>query len=200
MSAQLLYHRQSMDSGRPWSGDRVRVAVDDLHFDGAAQRSDSSRRGYTVFMRDPAPLAVTGRSAGQTPSAQEKARAQLRLDLPHVSTELLQIVAYLTATDGPLTATEGSWSWHERLLLKAKERLEIVDGFLRGRVAFFAAGKDRGYEFFDSDVKVASAALDTGRAAMRVVDTVLAGHLPSESDIETMGDATLRIYALLDAL
>ncbi len=124
----------------------------------------------------------------------------MRPDLPDVSTELLEIVAYLTATDGPLTATEGSWRWHERLLLKAKERLEVIDGYLRGRVTFFAAGKDRGYEFFDSDVKVASAALDTGRAAMYVVDTVLAGHLPSEHDIETMGDAALRICALLDAL
>jgi hypothetical protein len=143
---------------------------------------------------------MTGGSAGPRSSANEEARPRSRLDLPDVAIELLEIVAYLTAADGPLTATDGSWSWHERLLLKAKERLELIDSYLRGRVTFFAAGKDRGYEFFDSDVKVASAALDTGRAALRVVETVLARRLPSERDIETMGDAALRVCALLDAL
>jgi len=131
--------------------------------------------------------------------AHEKALAQLRMHLPDVATELLTIVGYLTAADGPLAASDRlSSGWHERLLLKAMERLELIDSYLRGRVAFFIAGKDHGYDFFGSDLEVAAAALDTCRATTLVVETLLSGRLPSECEAAWMGDAALRIYAALE--
>jgi hypothetical protein len=140
---------------------------------------------------------MTGSTRSQP--AGEKVLAQLRLDLPDVAAEVLAIVGYLTAADGPLAASNHLQGWHRRLLLKALERLEVIDGYLRGRVAFFVAGKDRGYDFFGSDLAVATAALDTCRAATLVVETVLAGHLPPEGEVGAMGDAALRIYAALES-
>jgi hypothetical protein len=142
--------------------------------------------------------AETGGRAEQSHLAHEKALAQLRMHLPDVATELLTIVGYLTAADGPLAESDRLLSWHERLLLKAMERLELIDGYLRGRVAFFVAGKDRGYDFFGSDLEVAAAALDTCRATTRVVETLLSGRLPSECEAAWMGDAALRIYTALE--
>ena len=142
--------------------------------------------------------AETSRRAEQSHLAHEKALAQLRMHLPDVATELLTIVGYLTTADGPLAASDGLLGWHERLLLKAMERLEVIDGYLRGRVAFLVAGKDHGYDFFGSDLEVAAAALDTCRATTLVVETLLSGRLPSECEAAWMGDAALRIYAALE--
>ena len=66
--------------------------------------------------------------------------ARRRLDSAHCAGELLAIVAYITSSDGPLQALTkpgGAVSpWHQRLLLKAAERVDVIDAYLRGRVAF----------------------------------------------------------------
>lgn len=142
--------------------------------------------------------AETNGRAEQSHLAHDKALAQLRMCLPDVATELLAIVGYLTAADGPLAASDRLLGWHERLLRKAMERLEVMNGYLRGRVAFFVAGKDRGYDFYGSDLEVAAAALDACRATTLVVETLLSGRLPSECEAAWMGDAALKIYAALE--
>ena len=129
---------------------------------------------------------------------------QPRLDLPVIAPELLAIVRYITAADGPLQTTPESTSrpspWHKRLLLKALERLEAIDTYLRGRVAFFAAAKDHGYGFFEGDLELAGVALDNCRATTLVIENLLTGRLPSEREFEAMGDTALRIYSTLESI
>ena len=126
-----------------------------------------------------------------------------RLDLTHGATELLAIVAYINADDGPLQAPPDSTGrlspWHQRLLLKADERLEIIDTFLRSRVAFFVAGKNRGYYAPERELELAGAALDTCRATASVVDALLAGRAPSEQEFESMSSTALKVYPALEA-
>ena len=91
------------------------------------------------------------------------------LDAVQCAAELLAIVAYVTATDGPLQTSPGPAGmispWHRRLLLKAAERLDVIDAFMRGRVAFLAAGGERGYYAPREQLELAGAVLDTCRAA-----------------------------------
>lgn len=128
--------------------------------------------------------------------------ARPRLDLPDVANELLAIVRYLTAADGPLQATPagGISPWHEPVLLKALERLDVIDAFLRGRVAFFVAGKDRGYGSFERELAVAAAALDNCRADTGIVEALLDGRPPRDWEFELMGQTALLIYPALEAL
>jgi hypothetical protein len=88
--------------------------------------------------------------------------------------------------------------WHERVLLKAMERLDVIDAFLRGRVAFFVAGKDGGYGSFDRELALAEVALDNCRADRRVVEALLAGHLPTEAQFDSMADTALKILPALE--
>ena len=147
--------------------------------------------------------APTPEDSGQSRPEGEKGRGQPRLELPDAANELLAIVRYVTADDGPLQATPGPSflsPWHERALHKALERLEVIDHFLRGRVAFFVAGKDHGYEPVEGELELAGAALDTCRATARVVDALLAGGLPTEPEYEAMSATTVRLYPALEAL
>ena len=127
---------------------------------------------------------------------------QSRLHLSQVVSELLAIVRYVTAVDGPLQLTPDSESrlspWHKRLLLKTQERLEVVDADLRGRVTFFVAAKDHGFRFCDGDRGLAEAALESCRATMLVVEALLAGRLPAEGEFESMSDAVLGIYPAIE--
>jgi hypothetical protein len=122
---------------------------------------------------------------------------QPRLELPQVVSELLAIVQYVTGADGPLQLMPryaGRPSpWHKRMLLKAQERLEVIDAFLRGRVAFCVAARDHGYGLLDADLELAGAALASCRATMLVVEALLAGRLPVQAEFEAMSDAVLRI-------
>jgi len=130
-------------------------------------------------------------------------RMLARLELPDTATELLSMVRFLTARDGPLhqlAETGVSSPWHERVLLKAQERIETLDHFLRGRVAFFVAGRGRGYGVFDEEVELAGAALDACRAVSAVVERLLAGELPTEWEFALMGDTALKLFPALDAL
>ena len=60
--------------------------------------------------------------------------------------------------------------------------------------------RDARPRFFDSDLKLASAALDSCRATTLVVGDALAGRLPSEPEVAAMGDAALHIYAVLETI
>jgi len=113
------------------------------------------------------------------------------------------MIRFLTAPDGPLqqfAATGLSSPWHERALLKAQERTEFLDRFLRGRVAFFVAGSRQGYGSFHAELKLAGAALDTCRGVARIVERLLAGELPTDHEYGLMGDSALTLYPALERL
>ena len=152
--------------------------------------------------------------AGSTvpePSSQ----AQSRLDRPgavryppdasQCAFELLSIVAYLTARDGPL---QQAWperstpvsSLHKRLLRKAAERLEVVDAYMRARVAFLVSGRDRGYYAPQAELDAAGATLDAARTASAVVDALLDGRVPTPQAFDAMGVTALRVTPALQAL
>ena len=118
--------------------------------------------------------------------------------------ELLSIVAYLTARDGPLQASPGAEftlsPWHVRLVQKAGERLEVIDGYMRARVAFLVAGRERGYYAPQVELDLAGAALDASRATTTVVEALLERRLPSRHEFDAMGAMALRVHPLLDAL
>lgn len=151
---------------------------------------------------------MSGPSAlpGAPPSAEPSRTAEqllARLELPDAANELLAMVRFLTEPDGPvrqLAATGLSSPWHERVLVKAQERLETLDPFLRGRVAFFIAGRTQGYGAFEAELDVAGAALDASRAITTVVTALLAETLPTEKQFDQMGELTLKIYAALGRL
>lgn len=154
-------------------------------------------------MKDAVSPAATSGSPAQSDLEREAGLARPRLELPGAATELLAIVRYITAVDGPLQSVPdgGRLSpWHERVLLKAMERLEVIDAYLRGRVAFFVAGKDHGYGSFDRELALAGATLDNCRADTSVVEALLAGRLPIEWEFELMGDTALGIYPALEAI
>lgn len=135
------------------------------------------------------------------PNAQDAVSLPPRLELPEVSDELLAIVRYLTAPDGPLTQlpeTGGVSPWHERLLRKAAERLALIDTYLRGRFAFFVAAEDGGFGTFEREAELAGAALDNCRAVSIVVESLLAGDLPTAAEYDAMGDTALRIFPARD--
>jgi hypothetical protein len=123
-----------------------------------------------------------------------------RLDLADVAAELMAIVAYVTADDGPLQPTpegDGLSPWHEPLLAKARERLEIIDAYLRGRVTFLVTGKDHGYLTLEDELVLARAALDNCRVTTVVVEALLEGRLPRVWQFDLMGDTSLRLLAAL---
>ena len=137
----------------------------------------------------------------RTPRSAERLLA--RLELPDAATELLSIATFLTGPDGPirqLAETGISSPWHERVLHKAAERLVVLDHFLRGRVAFFVAGRGQGYGVFDEELEVAGAALDTCRAVTAVLEDLNDGELPSVQQIRRLGDSAARVCAALETL
>ncbi len=136
-------------------------------------------------------------------SSRSAERLLARLELPDAANELLAMVRFLTAADGPvrqLADTGMSSPWHERVLVKALERLEALDGFLRGRVAFFVAGRQHGYGVLETELDVAGAALDANRALTVVVESLLRDELPTERQFDRMSEATMRIFAALERL
>jgi len=148
------------------------------------------------------PRATPGGPA-QPGVEREAGSADARLDLPDAATELLAIVRYITAIDGPLQSAPGLSPlspWHERALLKAAQRLEVIDAYLRGRVSFLVAGKHRGYGGFDGELALAEVALDNCRADTSVIEALLAGRLPTAWDFESMGHTALRLYPALEAI
>lgn len=143
------------------------------------------------------------RDPGQS-RPQPRAAASYPPDAEHCAAELLAIVAYLTAGDGPLQTSPDPATpvspWHERLLRKAAERLDVIDAFMRARVAFLVAGKDRGYYAPESELELAGSTLDATRAATSVVAALLESRLPAQHDFDAMSAAALRVNPALDAL
>jgi hypothetical protein len=149
--------------------------------------------------------STAARDGGQTRPRPQDGRAVVRgLDSARCAAELLAIVAYITADDGPLQASPDSTTavtpWHRRLLLKAMERLDIIDAFMRARVAFLVAGRDRGYYAPEQELGLAGAALDTCRATTPVVDALLAGRLPTTQEFDVMSRTALTLNPALDAI
>ena len=151
-------------------------------------------------------VGATGRlqrDPGQ-PRPQTRASATYPPDAEHCAAELLAIVAYLMAHDGPLQASPDPETpvspLHVRLLRKAAERLDVIDAFMRARVAFLAAGKDRGYYAPEAELALAGATLDATRAATTVVAALLESRLPAPNDFDAMSTAALGILPALDAL
>jgi hypothetical protein len=123
-------------------------------------------------------------------------------DAAHCAEELLVILAYLVARDGPLqAAAEASppSPWQGPLLNKAAERLEVLDAFMRARVSFLVAGKDHGYYTPQTELELAGATLDAGRAATTVVQALLASRLPSLREFDIMGETALRLHPAMEA-
>ena len=151
-----------------------------------------------VGSQEPAP----GDSASPRPVGEADAH-QPRLELPDAARELLSIVGFVAADDGPLRARPhpGTHSpWQEQALQSALERLEVIDHYLRGRVAFFVAGKDHGYGPFERELALAKCALDTCRAVARVVDALLAGRPPTDRELDSMRETSVRLQPVLEAL
>jgi hypothetical protein len=125
-------------------------------------------------------------------------------DAASSAAELLAIVAYLTASDGPLQVSpEARFSlspWHARLVRKAAERLAVIDAYMRARVAFLVAGSEHGYYAPQVELDLAGAALDACRATTPVVEALLEGRLPTRHEFDAMGAAALCVHPLLDAL
>jgi hypothetical protein len=155
-----------------------------------------------VVQADGSP-ATTSFSPARTDSNRAATPAPPGSDLPAVATELLAIAGYVAADDGPLQPTPAAGRlspWHEPVLSKALERLQVIDAYLRGRVAFFVAGKDHGYGSFDGELALAAVALDTCRTGMAIVEDLLAGRRPSVREFDLMGDSALSIYAALETI
>jgi hypothetical protein len=91
------------------------------------------------------------------------------------------------------------FSLHQRLLQKAAERLEVVDAYMRARVAFLVSGRDRGYYAPQAELDLAGATLDAARTAALVVDALLEGRLPTPQELEAMGITALRVGPALEA-
>jgi hypothetical protein len=147
--------------------------------------------------------APTHGDAADRGSERDQGPGRSRLELPDAANELLATVRYVTADDGPLRVTSDTGDlspWHEETLSGALERLEVIDHYLRGRVAFFAAAKDHGYGPFQEELELARAALATCRAAAKVVDALLERRLPTEREFVAMSIASKRIHPALEAL
>ena len=142
-------------------------------------------------MKDGDSTAPSYHDPGQPRGQRSAPHGHYPPDAARCASEVLSIVAYITASDGPLQSTpdpEAKLSpWHERLLRKAAERLGVIDEFMRGRVAFLVAGRDRGYYAPELEVGLAGATLDACRAAAPVVEALLAGRLPTIQEYESHG-------------
>ncbi len=154
-------------------------------------------------------MTDAGTAAPQYGPARDEAAAgrdatRQRLDATECAGELLAIVSYLTADDGPLGESRAPGAdvspWQRRLLAKASERLDVLDTVLRGRVAFLVAGRYKGYRTPEGELELVGIALDTCRATASVVDALRDGRLPSDHEFETMSRAALGIDPALTAL
>ena len=146
---------------------------------------------------------LTPGGAKEPDQGQDAGLGRRRLELPDAANELLSIVRYVAADEGPSRAARDDHqlsSWDEEVLLKALERLEVIDHFLRGRVAFLVAGKDHGYGPCEGELELAGAALDACRAAVRVVDATLEGRPLSEHELSLMNATAEKIRPALGPL
>jgi len=133
----------------------------------------------------------------------EDERELIRLGLPQAAHELLAMVTYLTAGDGPLEAVAAMGRLgdvHPRVLARMRERVEVIANFLRARISFFITERRRDPDSFGAELELAGANLVASNALALVVDRLISGALPSETEFDRLGDAALGIYAALEAL
>ena len=129
--------------------------------------------------------------------------ALIRLGLPQAADELLAMVTYLTAGDGPLQAVASTGRLgdvHPRVLVRMRERVEVIADFLRARISFFITWRRQDTESFGAELELAGANLVASRALARVIDRLASGGLPSEAEFDQLGDAALKIYSAVEAL
>lgn len=127
----------------------------------------------------------------------------IRLGLPQAADELLAMVTYLTAADGPLEAlasTSRVGDLHSRVLVRMRERVDVIANFLRARVSFFVTARREDPDSFGAELGLAGANLVASGALALVIDRLVSDALPSEREFDRLGDAALGIYAALEAL
>ena len=148
------------------------------------------------------PSADLGTRRSPEPS-QDAERPLVRLGLPEAAHELLAMVGFLTAPDGPLrevAATGRPSDLHRRVLVKALERADVIANFLRGRISFFMTWRHQDPGSYSVELELAGSTLAASRALALVIDRLLGGALPAEAEFDQLGDAALRIYAALETL
>lgn len=127
----------------------------------------------------------------------------IRLGLPQAADELLAMVTYLTAGDGPLDAVASTGRLgdvHPRVLVRMRERVDVIANFLRARISFFVTARREGDDVYGAELELAGANLVASRALVLVVDRLVSGALPSEAEFDRLGDAALGIYSAMEAL
>jgi len=125
----------------------------------------------------------------------------IRLGLPQAADELLAMVTYLTAADGPLevvASTGRLGDLHPRVLARMQERADVIANFLRARISFFITARLED-DSFGAELELAGANLVASRALVLVIERLVAGVLPSETEFDQLGDAALKIYSAVEA-
>ena len=133
----------------------------------------------------------------------EDERELIRLGLPQAAHELLAMVTYLTAGDGPLEAVAATGrlgDLHPRVLARMRERVDVIANFLRARISFFVTARREDVDAFDAELELAGANLVASRSLAVVIDRLISGALPDEAEFDRLGDAALGIYSAVEAL
>lgn len=136
-------------------------------------------------------------------STQDPDRRLARLGLPESAGELLAMLGFLTAANGPLqqlAETGRLGARNHDALVRMRPRIAIIGDFVRARIAAFADGPQQGAGAFDVELALAGANLDTSRALAVVVEKVLAGETPTDHEFDLLADKTLGIYAALEPI
>jgi hypothetical protein len=150
--------------------------------------------------RDP---SSTGGGSRAPQARQDPDRRLARLGLPESANELLAMLAFLTASDGPLrqlAATGRLDRRNHRSLVGMRRRIGIIGEFLRAREGFFIAAPAYGEGPFEAELALAQANLGTCRALNTVVERLLTRTVPLEAEFERMAGEALGIYSALEAI
>jgi hypothetical protein len=148
------------------------------------------------------PSAVRDASRPSAP-AEDSERRLARLGLPESANELLAMLTFLTAADGPLQQLAESGrldARNDEVLVRMRPRIDVIGDFLRARIAALVDGQPQGAGTFAAEIALAGANLDTSRALATVVERVLTREAPTDEEFDLLADEALGIYAALEAL
>lgn len=135
--------------------------------------------------------------------AQDAERRLARLGLPESAHELLTMLGFLTAADGPirqLAETGRLDARNDEALVRMRPRIDVIADFLRARIAALADGQPQRAGAFAVEIALAGANLDTSRALAVVVERVLTRDAPTDEEFDLLAAEALGIYAALEAL
>ena len=135
--------------------------------------------------------------------AEDPERRLARLGLPESANELLAMLGFLTAADGPLqqlAESGGLDARNDEVLVRMRPRIDVIGDFLRARIAALVDGQPQGSGTFAVEIALAGANLDTSRALAAVVERVLTRDAPTDEEFDLLADEALGIYAALEAL